>query len=108
MGRLSLGRRLEAETRGIVDRCIRANQYQDLLGIVAELAGQGITIPRSTLHRYVTALREADALCALPDEGTIVTIVERGTGQVRVVKTAATGLAVAALIEKTGRPDSFS
>lgn len=76
--------------------------------MVAALADQGINIHRSTLHRYVADLRESDALCALPDEGTIVTIVERGTGQVNVVKTAATGQAVASLIEKIRRPDSVS
>lgn len=108
MGRLSVVHRLEATTRAIVDRCIRSNQYQDVAGMMGELAAQGINIHRSTLHRYVAALRESDALCALPDEGTIVTIVERGTGQVRVVKTAATGQAVSALIEKIARPDHVS
>ena len=49
-------------------------------------------------------LREKDATLATPEEGTIVTIVERGSGEVRLVKTAASAEAIATLI-MTFRPN---
>lgn len=100
MGRISSIHRMDDQQRAVVDRCIREHRYTGLSDIAATLADQGITIPRSNLHRHLSALREKDALVASPDEGTIVTIVERGTGEVRVLKTTASGQAIAAMIEK--------
>lgn len=82
-----------------VDRIIRAYRYLDLDGIVEELEEQGISLARSSVHRYLVDLRERDSMCAQPAEDTIVTIVERSTGVVRVIKTAATAEALVSLIE---------
>lgn len=70
----------------IVDQVIRDHGYIQLDDIVGELAQREIKLARSTLHRYLRELRQRDLLCATPEEGTIVTIVERATGEVRVVK----------------------
>lgn len=91
--------RLPAEQQALVNKSIRSNRYRDLDIIMDELSDLGVGgFSRSALHRYLCVLREKDALCAQPEDGTIVTIVERGTGEVRVVKTSASGEAVAALI----------
>ena len=99
MGRLGTVRQLTQEQQSTIDRCIRAHRYLDLDAIVMTLKDMEVTLARSTLHRYVSQLRRKDSLCALPDEGTIVTLVERGTGEVRIVKTAASAVALAAMIE---------
>lgn len=87
-----------------IDRCIREHRYMGLDDMVADLAAQGVSVNRSSLHRYMLKLREKDAKLATPEEGTIVTIVERATGQVRLVKTAASADAIATLI-MTFRPN---
>jgi len=87
---------------------------------------QGLQIQRSgsapdrsggTRHRHVEigaaslrgqVSRARFFFCAGPEDGTIVTIVERGTGSVRVLKTAATGQAVAALIAGLGAATGIS
>lgn len=99
MGRISIIKRLDLSSRSIVDRVIRAHAYLDVDKIVAELEAEGIEIARSSLHRYLVGLRERDALCAQPLEDTVITIVERSTGVVRVIKTSATADALIRLIE---------
>jgi hypothetical protein len=108
MGRASKVDQLLPEQQSVVDRCIRAYRYRDLDFLLADLKEQGFVMSRSALHRYVSRLQKRDSLCASPEEGTIVTIVERGTGAVRVLKTAATGQAVAALIAGLGPATDIS
>ncbi len=81
-----------------VNRIIREHRYVNLAQVQDQLEKDGLSVKKSTLHRYVVQLRERDALCARPEEDTIVTIVERSTGEVRVVKTAISAEAVAALL----------
>lgn len=84
MGRLLKIELLPEAERIAIDRSIREHRYMLLDEIVADLAAQGIVVGRSSLHRYVVKLREKDATLATPEEGTIVTIVERGSGEVTV------------------------
>jgi hypothetical protein len=104
MGRLLKIELLPEAERIAIDRSIREHRYMLLDEIVADLAAQKIAVGRSSLHRYVVKLREKDATLATPEEGTIVTIVERGSGEVRLVKTAASAEAIATLI-MTFRPN---
>ena len=99
MGRNSAVKKLDLASRSIIDGVIRSHGYLDVDKIVEELGAQGIDLARSTLHRYLVGLRERDSLCAQPLEDTVITIVERSTGVVRVIKTAATADALVALIE---------
>ena len=87
-----------------IDRCIREHRYMGLDDMVSALAAQGVSVNRSSLHRYMLNLREKDANLASPEEGTIVTIVERSTGQVRLVKSEASADSIATLI-MTFRPN---
>lgn len=101
MARSSNISNLPTEDQARVDECIRAHRYANLDFIMVATREMGLTgFSRSALARYVNSLKERDSLHANPVEGTIVTIVERGTGEVRVVKTSASGLAIAALIAK--------
>ena len=69
--------------------------------ILADVHACGIdTISRSALGRYVPTLKMQDGLQAFTAEETIVTIVERSSGQVRIIKTSASAAMVAAQIEK--------
>lgn len=104
MGRLTGIELLPEHEKMAVDRCIREHRYTGLDDMVSELAEQGIKVNRSSLHRYLLKLRDKDATLATPEEGTIVTIVERATGEVRLVKSAASADAIATLI-MTFRPN---
>ena len=104
MGRLTGIEMLQEHEKMAVDRCIREHRYVGLDDMVSTLDEQGIKVTRSSLHRYLLKLRDRDATLATPEEGTIVTIVERATGEVRLVKTAASAESIATLI-MTFRPN---
>jgi hypothetical protein len=87
-----------------IDRCIREHRYMGIDDMHTDLAAQGVSVTRSSLHRYMLKLRDKDATLATPEEGTIVTIVERATGEVRLVKSVASADAIATLI-MTFRPN---
>ncbi len=109
MGRRSSIEKLSPEVRTAVIDCIRAHRHFTLDEIIFTLEERGFTeVSRSSLHRFLPSLDKKDALCANPDEGTIVTIVERGSGEVRTVKSSASGLAIDELIKKIGFPDNVS
>lgn len=89
--------------------CIRAHRHMTLDNILAALIEQGFAnITRAALHRYIRILDKKDSLCANPNEGTIVTIVERGTGEVRIVKSSASGKMIEILIKQIGIPNRVS
>jgi hypothetical protein len=101
MGRISTLFYLSPEHQESLKACIRSHQYVNLDLMMVDLKKRGITgITRSALHRHVVNFKESDALCASPDEGTVVTIIERGSGEVRVIKTCASGLSIATMLEK--------
>ncbi len=105
MGRFSSVDSLPTEQFIAVQRCIRAHRYLHLDKMQAELSKAGIRISRSALHRYVHKQRENDALAACGDEGTVVTIIERESGRVMVIKCAASADAIASLLASC-RPQS--
>lgn len=101
MGRRSTIGKLPPEQRTAVINCIRANRHFTLDEIMFSLKESGFTqLSRSSLGRFLPDLDRMDALCANPNEGTIVTIVERGSGEVRTVKSSASGLAIEQLLKK--------
>lgn len=98
MGRASTVKKMKPEHRIVVEDTIRKHNYLGLDEMVVELEKKGIMITRSTLHRYLQRLEAKDHLLAGPDEATIITIVERGTGEVRVIKTSASASILANII----------
>ncbi|MBK6567961.1 hypothetical protein [Candidatus Aalborgicola defluviihabitans] len=109
MGRRSNIDKLPPELHTVAIDCIRAHRHFTLDEMMFSLKELGFTqISRAALHRFLPELDKKDALCANPNEGTIVTIVERGTGEVRTVRSSASGLAIQTLIAKIGLPDRVS
>lgn len=98
MGRMCKIDQLPVEQGLVVKNVVRKHRYNQVDAMRAELDGLNITVSRSALHRFVLKLKHSDALCANPDEETIVTIVERSSGEVRVIKTSAKAEIVAAVI----------
>jgi hypothetical protein len=89
MTRRSFVDALPADERVKAITVLRANRHRSLDQIKAALSEQvGIDASRSAVHRATTKLDAYDRQNAAADEGTIVTIVERATGEVRVVKTS--------------------
>lgn len=109
MGRISTLLYLTPEQQESFKSCVRSHQYVNLDLMMVDLQKRGIAgITRSALHRHVVRLKEADALCANPDQGTVITIMERGSGEVRVVKTSASALSIATMLEKIQGTSVFS
>jgi hypothetical protein len=92
-----------------VHQIIRSHRYIGLDAILADVLKAGVgDISRSALGRYVPALKQRDSLKATPEEDTVITVVERRTGQVRVVRIGAPADLVVAQIEKLRAPDPIS
>jgi len=92
-----------------VDQCIRLHGYRHIDQIMESVLLLKIPkLSRSALGRYTKRLREKEEMCAQPNEETIITIVERGTGEVRMIKSCASGQVLAAMIEKINKPPNIS
>jgi len=102
MGRKSAFESLEPEKKAKVLAFIRANRHKVIDDIqTALLEVEGVDIARSTLHRTITKINARDQLLARAEEQTVVTVVDRVTGEVRVIKTCMPGDLVEALIRQT-------
>lgn len=85
----------------IVVRSIRAHRYAQVNLIAEDIKAAGIEkISRSAIGRYVARVRARDEQTAQPDQNTIVTVVQRSTGTVQVIKTSASAETVMAQIAK--------
>ena len=109
MGRRAKIDKLPPELHTAAIDCIRAHRHLTINEIVRVFEERGFPkISRSAIQRFLPGLDKKDALCANPNEGTIVMIVERGTGEVRTVKSSASGLAIEAMIKKLTLRDALS
>ena len=105
MGRRSSIDKIPAESQTTVIEFIRAHRHWTLTELTDGLLDLGIVdISRSALHRYLEKLYVSDSLQATQEEGTIVTIMERATGEVRVVKCSASAQLVADLVARAVFP----
>lgn len=100
MGRIFSIHYLEPEQHAKVDACLRRHRFANLDAMLAELQADGISISRSALHRYARDLKARDVEQVGTADNTVVVIMERASGTVRTITTAASGAAIAALIEK--------
>ena len=92
--------KMEPQRRAMAINCIRANRHFSLVEIISCLRELGITeVSKSSLHRYLPTLDRKDALCASPNEGTVITIVERGTGEVFTLASSASGRIIAEMVK---------
>lgn len=109
MGIVSTIDKLEIPLQMQVNDCIRTHRYIQLDDILVSIKKLGIDgMNRSSLHRHIVKLKVRDSLNAKPSEGTIITIVERATGEVRVIKSSAPAVAIASLIAKINESRNIS
>ncbi len=100
MGQKSTIDKLDSAKKAKIYQCIQANRHlnlDDLIDLIQDL--KIVDLSRSALGRYLQKLDARASLCAEPNQATIVTIVERGSGEVRIVKTWASGSLIASLID---------
>lgn len=108
MGRASFVNYLSPNEQVFVDSSIRRYRYTRIDAINFELQEQGINVSRSALWRYMTKLQMADGFRMDSSDSTIVTIMERDTGHVVVVKTSVRPDALLAHIQALTPPDPVS
>ncbi|MDP3519829.1 MAG: hypothetical protein Q8S02_04335 [Hydrogenophaga sp.] len=99
MGRIATFKYLSPEQHVAADACIRLHRYSQIAVIREKLLDQGIAISRSALGRYMHKLGQQDGLLMDTTDATVVTIVDRASGHVAVLKTALNWSALAAHIE---------
>lgn len=101
MGRKSTFESQEPQKQASILAFIRANRHLGIDDIRAGLLeSEGFDMARSTLHRTITKINARDQLLARADEQTVVTVVDRVSGDVRVIKTCVPGALIDALIRQ--------
>ena len=92
---------LPADQKAKAIAVLRANRHQSLDWITATLSEQaGVEVSRSAVHRALAKLNIYDRQNAAMGEGTVVTIVERATGEIRLVTTGLPASTVEAMIRQ--------
>lgn len=79
---------------------LRANPHRSLDELQVALLEDGIDISRSALHRAAIKVKANDKLMATAEDQTVITIVDRVSGEVRVIKTHLPASVVDALIHQ--------
>lgn len=102
MGRVSTFKYLTPEQHAVADACIRRYRYARIDAVLEELQAVGIKISRSALGRYMKQLGERDGMLMDSSDATVVTIVDRASGNVMVLKTAVNWSALASYIQALG------
>lgn len=101
MTRRSFMDALPANQKAKAIAVLRANRHQSLDWITAALSEQvGVETSRSAVHRALAKLNAYDRRSAATGEGTVVTIVERATGEIRLVTTGLPASTVEGLIRQ--------
>ena len=101
MGRRSTFASLEPQTQARVLAVMRANRHKAIDDIRAILiAAEGIDISRSAVHRTLLKINARDQLLARADEQTVVTAVDRASGEVLIIKTALPAVLIERLIRE--------
>ncbi len=108
MGRVSTFKYLTPEQHAIADACIRRYRYARIDAILEELQAADIKISRSALGRYMKQLGESDGMLMETNDATVVTIVDRASGNVMVLKTAVNWSALASYIRALGSSPDIS
>ena len=108
MGRTSTIIRLSPEENALTDALIRRFRYSQIDVVREELQQSGIKISRSALGRYMKKLGERDGFLMDDRDATVVTIMERSTGHVIVVKSPVRPDALLAHIQALSPADPVS
>lgn len=101
MGRIHNIDQLPAAQHDTVLRCIRAHRYINVRSILADIKNQGVNgITSSSLSRYIERVKKADHHLAVPDGDTVITVLQRSTGSVQVIKTGTSAKFVVEMLSK--------
>lgn len=106
MGRASSIRSLPVDLRQRAEALIRQHDYAQIDHVLARLVAEGVSISRSGLHRYAQQLKERDGLYAGNPDRTVVVLMDRATGNVTTLTSAAEASVVAQAISKLADVDS--
>jgi len=95
-------RNLTPEQHAAADALIRAYRYAQLETVKLELERDGVKVSsRSALYRYAKQLRQRDQLTMAEADATVVTIVQRDTGQVTLLTTPLSAETIANLVAES-------
>lgn len=101
MGRLTSIQKLPPEIRAKVDALLNAHPHFTLNQLMELLSENDLNVcSRSALSRYLTAECGRRSMLPLREDETVITIIERKTGEVRVLKTPVSAALVAAAVDK--------
>lgn len=102
MTRRSFVDALAADKQVAAVALLRANRHLSLDQVKEALEKElGIQASRSAVHRFLVKLAAYDRRRAAKNEDTIITIVERTTGEVRIISTSLPASTVEALIRQS-------
>ncbi|ART47586.1 MULTISPECIES: DUF3486 family protein [Acidovorax] len=101
MGRKSAFKSLEPEKQAKALALMRAHRHKSIDDIRAALIdSEDLDISRSAVHRMLSKLNARDQMLASAEEHTVVTVVDRITGEVVVIKTAVPASLIESLIRQ--------
>ncbi len=98
MGQIFTVKKLPPAKLASVDAIIRQHQYSQLNTMVTLLAGAGVHVSRSALHRYTKDLEKRDGARCQDENITVVVIVSRATGKTTTHLTPASAAKISAAI----------
>ncbi|OWT67728.1 hypothetical protein CEY09_14590 [Achromobacter marplatensis] len=78
---------MSPKDRRLIDRVIRSHAYLRAPAVQRELTGMGIDLPLWTLYRRMGQLKAEDA-AAPKESGTIVHVIDRKMGTMKVIEVA--------------------
>lgn len=98
MGRSSKVIQMPPEHQARIDALLRRYQYTCIDLVIELLATDGISIARTTLHRYAKRLESMDGLTGNGPDSTVVVVIDLRTGSATQVRTSAKPSTVIAAI----------
>lgn len=87
MGKPSFAQRRPLAERHLIDEVVRDNQFYNVDRCLDELKAHGISTTRSALARYMKRQRDKSQMLPKGDSPTIVTLVDRVSGEARHLRT---------------------
>lgn len=100
MGRKSAFESLEPEKQAKALALVRAHRHKSIDDVRALMEAEGIDMARSSLHRAMTKINARDQLLVRAEEQSVITVVDRISGEVRVIKACIPGDLVETLIRQ--------
>jgi len=100
-GRHSTVALMSHDEQATVQRRIRDARYMLLDGVLSQLKADGLTISRSALYRYASALRLADQGIAPGEGSTVVIVLDLNTAAIFTMRTTSDPESVVSAIRRS-------